>query len=208
MKSAISKSLPKERTNSARSLHQHCGLTVQRFAGAAMSPRWWSIFQSVRPIRMASIIGAETARKCKTSFTERTSSQAVDGTRLLSARAKAPHRFESDLVLQNRDHGGTGRRAALRSLWATIRVRVSVIAPCGCSLAGLKCRPVTAETAGSNPVSRANQWSLRMEKCQRCKKNEAAGPHRCPYQHDINDNSDEEYCRCCGDCEQDCRDDI
>ena len=33
-------------------------------------------------------------------------------------------------------------------------------------------------------------------------------PHGCPYQGDINDNPDPEYCTCCAECECDCVDAI
>ena len=32
--------------------------------------------------------------------------------------------------------------------------------------------------------------------------------HSCPYQADINDNGDPEYCSCCPDCWSQCNDDI
>lgn len=32
--------------------------------------------------------------------------------------------------------------------------------------------------------------------------------HGCPYQHDVNDDDNQEFCRCCPECEQDCTDDI
>lgn len=42
----------------------------------------------------------------------------------------------------------------------------------------------------------------------KCGKNEAAEPHRCPYQQDINDNNDPEYCTCCDECRHECAMDI
>jgi hypothetical protein len=33
-------------------------------------------------------------------------------------------------------------------------------------------------------------------------------PHGCPYQQEINDSTDDAFCTCCRECEQDCRDDI
>lgn len=56
-----------------------------------------------------------------------------------------------------------------------------------------------------------------MEKCngQVCRtfqrddfKNHAAKPHRCPYQCEINDDPDPEFCTCCDDCETECVDNI
>ena len=45
------------------------------------------------------------------------------------------------------------------------------------------------------------------EKCQRCKTAEADEPHICPYQDDV--NSDTEYrCNCCSDCYSDCTQEI
>jgi len=44
--------------------------------------------------------------------------------------------------------------------------------------------------------------------CESCNKNPAAEPHSCPFQEDINDNFDEEYCTCCSECQHDCLMDI
>lgn len=45
--------------------------------------------------------------------------------------------------------------------------------------------------------------------CQRCKKNpESPTPHRCPYQYEINAIEDEEYCSCCDECREECKDSI
>ena len=41
-----------------------------------------------------------------------------------------------------------------------------------------------------------------------CGKNPASDPHLCPYQYEINDNDDPEYCVCCPDCEHECAMDI
>ena len=41
--------------------------------------------------------------------------------------------------------------------------------------------------------------------CQSCHKNKSTEPHCCPYQSDIKNNEDEEYCTCCSDCERECR---
>ena len=46
------------------------------------------------------------------------------------------------------------------------------------------------------------------EMCSRCGKNEAQESHSCPYQREINDIDDEDYCDCCDDCQQNCLDDI
>lgn len=45
------------------------------------------------------------------------------------------------------------------------------------------------------------------EKCQSCKKNPAGPEHTCPYQEEINDNT-EAKCNCCRECSQECCDDI
>jgi hypothetical protein len=47
-----------------------------------------------------------------------------------------------------------------------------------------------------------------VELCEKCGINEAQEPHPCPYQHEINDVEDDEYCTCCEECEDDCRADI
>lgn len=44
--------------------------------------------------------------------------------------------------------------------------------------------------------------------CGKCGKQPAQGLHRCPYQYDINDNDDPEYCDCCDACQIDCAMDI
>ena len=44
-------------------------------------------------------------------------------------------------------------------------------------------------------------------KCPSCGKNEAQESHPCPYQADVNKDSEFE-CYCCEDCEQNCADDI
>lgn len=40
--------------------------------------------------------------------------------------------------------------------------------------------------------------------CTSCHKNNATEPHCCPYQAEINNNEDAEYCTCCHDCEHEC----
>ena len=49
-----------------------------------------------------------------------------------------------------------------------------------------------------------------LEDCQRASTcgNKSDGRHSCPYQADINDNGDEDYCNCCSDCTTDCAMDI
>lgn len=43
----------------------------------------------------------------------------------------------------------------------------------------------------------------------RCKKNEATEKyHPCPYQSDVNNDPDPEYCNCCDECEFQCAQDI
>lgn len=44
--------------------------------------------------------------------------------------------------------------------------------------------------------------------CPNCNKNEDTEAHACPYQSEINDNDDENYCACCKDCEHECAMDI
>ena len=44
-------------------------------------------------------------------------------------------------------------------------------------------------------------------KCGKCER-ASEGWHRCPYQADINDNCDPEYCHCCPDCQYECAMDI
>lgn len=39
-------------------------------------------------------------------------------------------------------------------------------------------------------------------------KNPADEPHECPYQSEINDDNDLEYCTCCSDCRRECLDNI
>ena len=45
-------------------------------------------------------------------------------------------------------------------------------------------------------------------RCGRCARNPAQPPHGCPYQEEINDSTDEEYCTCCDDCRRECLEDI
>jgi hypothetical protein len=46
-------------------------------------------------------------------------------------------------------------------------------------------------------------------KCGRCDKNEESKyPHSCPYQRDVNGDTDDEHCNCCDVCEQECSDNI
>ncbi len=45
------------------------------------------------------------------------------------------------------------------------------------------------------------------KKCERCEKNAATSPHSCPYQADVNEDS-ETLCTCCEDCEYECAMDI
>ena len=40
-------------------------------------------------------------------------------------------------------------------------------------------------------------------KCK-CGKEASAESHACPYQSEINDDDDLEYCTCCDDCYQEC----
>jgi hypothetical protein len=48
-----------------------------------------------------------------------------------------------------------------------------------------------------------------MEKlCPKCENNPAQEPHSCPYQQDVNNVEDEDYCTCCTDCQEDCRNSI
>ena len=49
--------------------------------------------------------------------------------------------------------------------------------------------------------------------CEKCKKNPATEVHDCPwieflYEEKMTETSPEDYCTCCKDCEQECRDDI
>jgi hypothetical protein len=44
-------------------------------------------------------------------------------------------------------------------------------------------------------------------KCEACG-GESPGRHDCPYQWEINDDHNEDYCNCCDDCRQRCTDDI
>lgn len=44
--------------------------------------------------------------------------------------------------------------------------------------------------------------------CGRCEKNQAEPLHSCPFQEDINNNTDEEYCDCCSVCRHECAMDI
>ena len=37
------------------------------------------------------------------------------------------------------------------------------------------------------------------------KKNLQTDPHGCPYQSEINDDDNEEYCTCCDECRRECR---
>ena len=46
-----------------------------------------------------------------------------------------------------------------------------------------------------------------MNKCERCKINDAEELHPCPYNEDINDDS-ETLCNCCADCQHECAMDI
>ncbi len=39
-------------------------------------------------------------------------------------------------------------------------------------------------------------------------KNPAAEPHQCPYQSEIHDNQNPEFCTCCDVCRRECADDI
>jgi hypothetical protein len=39
-------------------------------------------------------------------------------------------------------------------------------------------------------------------------RDKTAQPHYCPYQYDVNNNDDSEYCNCCENCQQACSDDI
>ena len=49
---------------------------------------------------------------------------------------------------------------------------------------------------------------IKKNKCSRCNKKSSNGHHPCPYQSEINDNDDTEYCNCCNDCKKECLGDI
>lgn len=52
-------------------------------------------------------------------------------------------------------------------------------------------------------------WSAEdVAKCSRCHKRPAEELHACPYQREINDSTDDEYCDCCDECRQGCCDDV
>lgn len=40
--------------------------------------------------------------------------------------------------------------------------------------------------------------------CERCNKNIAGDYHSCPFQEDVEQNKDEEFCNCCDECEDKC----
>ncbi|AGO48478.1 hypothetical protein Phi18:1_gp31 [Cellulophaga phage phi18:1] len=42
-----------------------------------------------------------------------------------------------------------------------------------------------------------------MSKCENCGVNESRDKHTCPFQEDVNNDSDT-LCNCCSDCTQDC----
>lgn len=46
-----------------------------------------------------------------------------------------------------------------------------------------------------------------IEVCQNCKTAEGLAPHPCPYQSDVNDDSETE-CNCCESCQHNCADEI
>jgi hypothetical protein len=45
------------------------------------------------------------------------------------------------------------------------------------------------------------------KECERCNKPVSGELHTCPFQEEINDDS-ESLCNCCGDCERECADDV
>jgi len=46
------------------------------------------------------------------------------------------------------------------------------------------------------------------ERCPKCEKNPALPPHSCPFQEDIHNDPNPEYCACCDGCRQECCDAI
>lgn len=48
----------------------------------------------------------------------------------------------------------------------------------------------------------------KIKMCPKCERWPAAPPHSCPYQREINDDYDEEYCICCEQCEGECSADV
>ncbi len=42
--------------------------------------------------------------------------------------------------------------------------------------------------------------------CSRCGRNPAQFPHECPFAAEINENNDPEFCDCCEECIDNCRD--
>jgi len=46
------------------------------------------------------------------------------------------------------------------------------------------------------------------EHCNGCNGKGSEESHSCPYESDINNNPDENYCNCCDNCQQECCDDI
>lgn len=53
-----------------------------------------------------------------------------------------------------------------------------------------------------------NENQVSEHDCPRCHRAKAEIPHSCPYQREINDNTDDAYCVCCASCQQDCSDNI
>ena len=49
---------------------------------------------------------------------------------------------------------------------------------------------------------------LTSEPCPRCHRNKALEPHACPFQEEVNDDMDEEYCVCCRACARKCKEEI
>jgi hypothetical protein len=51
-----------------------------------------------------------------------------------------------------------------------------------------------------------NMIKPQVKMCGGCNKHEASqSRHYCPFQHEINDNGDDDYCDCCEDCMDNCR---
>ena len=44
--------------------------------------------------------------------------------------------------------------------------------------------------------------------CDRCGGEGSEEAHPCPFEEEINDDHNPEYCTCCDDCTQGCKDDI
>lgn len=44
--------------------------------------------------------------------------------------------------------------------------------------------------------------------CDKCETNEASDMHECPFEQDVNDDQNPEYCNCCEACTNACHDRI